>query len=54
MPANEQFLAGLRERADEHGILLVMDEVQTGFGRTGKFWGHDHFNVRPDHPRDRL
>ena len=48
VPANEQFLAGLRERADEHGILLVMDEVQTGFGRTGKFWGHDHFNVRPD------
>ena len=48
VPANEPFLAGLRERADEHGILLVMDEVQTGFGRTGKFWGHDHFNVRPD------
>ncbi|WP_218621265.1 aminotransferase class III-fold pyridoxal phosphate-dependent enzyme [Mycolicibacterium hippocampi] len=48
VPANERFLAGLRQRADEHGILLVVDEVQTGFGRTGKFWGHDHFAVRPD------
>jgi 4-aminobutyrate aminotransferase len=48
VPANERFLAGLRERADAHGILLVLDEVQTGFGRTGKFWGHDHFNTRPD------
>jgi 4-aminobutyrate aminotransferase len=48
VPANERFLSGLRQRADEHGILLVIDEVQTGFGRTGKFWGHDHFNVRPD------
>ncbi|MGH8791561.1 MAG: aspartate aminotransferase family protein [Stackebrandtia sp.] len=48
VPANAEFLAGLRERADEHGILLVMDEIQTGFGRTGKFWGHDHFDVRPD------
>jgi 4-aminobutyrate aminotransferase len=48
VPANERFFAGLRERADEHGILLVVDEVQTGFGRTGKFWGGEHFNARPD------
>ncbi|GAA1233678.1 aminotransferase class III-fold pyridoxal phosphate-dependent enzyme [Prauserella halophila] len=48
VPANPEFMAGLRERADEHGILLVVDEIQTGFGRTGKFWGHDHFDVRPD------
>ncbi|MFD2399259.1 aspartate aminotransferase family protein [Prauserella oleivorans] len=48
VPANPEFLAGLRRRADEHGILLVVDEIQTGFGRTGKFWGHQHFDVRPD------
>ncbi|MGH3437838.1 MAG: aspartate aminotransferase family protein [Sciscionella sp.] len=48
VPANSEFLAGLRERADRHGILLVFDEVQTGYGRTGKFWGHHHFGVEPD------
>jgi 4-aminobutyrate aminotransferase len=48
VPATPEFLAGLRARADQHGILLVMDEVQTGWGRTGKFWGHDHFGVTPD------
>ncbi|WP_328531193.1 aminotransferase class III-fold pyridoxal phosphate-dependent enzyme [Nocardioides sp. NBC_00368] len=48
VPADRAFLDGLRERADRHGILLVIDEVQTGFGRTGEFWGHDHFNSRPD------
>ena len=52
VPANERFFAGLRQRADGHGILLVVDEVQTGWGRTGKFWGGEHFNIasrRPDH-----
>jgi 4-aminobutyrate aminotransferase len=48
VPASSTFLAGLRERADRHGILLVVDEVQTGFGRTGRFWGHQHFDVHPD------
>lgn len=48
IPANSAFMAGLRERADRHGILLVIDEVQTGWGRTGRFWGHDHFGVQPD------
>src|SRR5215207_7859718 len=48
VPANTAFLEGLREPADRHGILLVLDEVQTGFGRTGRFWGHDHFGVEPD------
>ncbi len=48
VPANTRFLAGLRERADKHGILLVLDEVQTGWGRTGRFWGHEHFDGRPD------
>ena len=48
VPANTRFFDGLRERADSHGILLVVDEVQTGFGRTGKFWGGDHFDAQPD------
>ncbi len=49
VPIPHAFLAGLRERADAHGILLVLDEVQTGFGRTGKFWGHQHVSgVTPD------
>ncbi len=48
VPGNTRFFAGLRERADASGILLVVDEVQTGWGRTGRFWGGDHFDLRPD------
>ncbi|MBB5911456.1 4-aminobutyrate aminotransferase [Nocardia transvalensis] len=48
IPGNTRFFQGLRERADRHGILLVFDEIQTGFGRTGKFFGHQHFDVKPD------
>ncbi|MFI0819447.1 aspartate aminotransferase family protein [Streptomyces sp. NPDC021098] len=48
VPATEGFMQGLRERADRHGFLLILDEVQTGVGRTGRFWGHDHFGIRPD------
>jgi 4-aminobutyrate aminotransferase len=42
------FLPGLREICDEHDILLVADEVQSGFGRTGKFFAVEHFRVIPD------
>ena len=42
------FLAGLRRLADEHGLLLVFDEVQTGFGRTGQWFAYQHFGVTPD------
>ncbi|MBQ6644896.1 MAG: aminotransferase class III-fold pyridoxal phosphate-dependent enzyme [Saccharopolyspora sp.] len=48
IPAPAEFLKGLRERADRHGILLIADEVQTGVGRTGKFWGHQHSTIEPD------
>ena len=42
------FLAGLRRLADEHELLLVFDEVQTGCGRTGHWFGYQHFGVTPD------
>ena len=48
VPANPRFMTRLRERADQHGILLVADVIQTGFGRTGVFWGYEHFGVEPD------
>ena len=47
-PAPAAFLRALREIADEHGILLVFDEVQTGFGRTAEWFATDHFDVDPD------
>lgn len=48
VPAPPQFLQGLRRVCDEHGILLIMDEVQSGFGRTGKFFGHEHAGIKAD------
>jgi acetylornithine/N-succinyldiaminopimelate aminotransferase len=42
------FLAGLRKLADDNGLLLVFDEVQTGCGRTGHWFGYQHFGVTPD------
>ena len=44
----EEFLPYLRELADEHGIKLVFDEIQSGVGRTGKFFAAEHFGVEPD------
>jgi len=44
----KNFLPGLKELCDEHGIQLIVDEVQTGFARTGKMWAIDHFGVEPD------
>jgi 4-aminobutyrate aminotransferase len=41
VPLPEQgFLQGLRERCDQHGILLIADEIQSGFGRTGRWFAH--------------
>ncbi|MCY0860726.1 MAG: aspartate aminotransferase family protein [Sulfolobaceae archaeon] len=42
------FLKGLREIADKHGVLLIVDEVQTGMGRTGKMWAYQWEGIKPD------
>ncbi len=42
------FMKGLRELCDKHGIMLIFDEVQSGFGRTGKWFALEHFGVLPD------
>jgi 4-aminobutyrate aminotransferase len=47
-PAPEGFLRGLREICDEHGILLIADEIQSGMGRTGTWWAMEHVGVEPD------
>ncbi len=46
--ASERFMKGLRELCDRHDMLLVLDEVQTGVGRTGTFYAHEQFGVDPD------
>ena len=46
--APKEYLAGVRRLCDEHGIVLVVDEVQTGFGRTGTMFATEHYDVEPD------
>jgi acetylornithine/N-succinyldiaminopimelate aminotransferase len=46
--ATEEFLQTARELCTEHGALLILDEVQTGIGRTGKWFGYQHYNIEPD------
>jgi acetylornithine/N-succinyldiaminopimelate aminotransferase len=46
--ATPEFLTGLRQACDERGLLLVLDEVQAGMGRTGKLFAHEHYGVTPD------
>src|SRR5437762_213006 len=46
--APKAFLEGVRRICDEHGIVMVVDEVQTGFGRTGKLFAIEHYGVEPD------
>ena len=48
VPADAGYLRGLRELCDERGMLLIIDEVQTGFGRTGRWFGFEHSGIRPD------
>ena len=47
-PATQEFLQGLRRLADERGLLLVLDEVQTGVGRTGTLFAHEQYGITPD------
>ncbi len=46
--ASRDYFQALRKRCDETGTLLILDEVQCGFGRTGKFWAFEHFGIVPD------
>ena len=46
--APQEFLAGVRRICDDHGIVLVVDEVQTGYGRTGKLFAIEHYGIEPD------
>jgi 4-aminobutyrate aminotransferase/(S)-3-amino-2-methylpropionate transaminase len=46
--APPEFVQGVRKICDEHGIVLVVDEVQTGFARTGRMWAIEHYEVEPD------
>ena len=48
VPAPREFLQGLRALTEKHGILLIADEIQSGFGRTGKFFAIEHSGVKPD------
>jgi len=48
LPAGNEFLQALRELTNKHGILLIVDEIQAGFGRTGKMFGFQHAGIQPD------
>jgi acetylornithine/N-succinyldiaminopimelate aminotransferase len=47
-PASDSFLQGLRDLANEHGLLLILDEVQCGVARTGALYAYEHYGVTPD------
>jgi predicted acetylornithine/succinylornithine family transaminase len=47
-PATAEYFQGVRRLCDERGLLFMVDEVQTGLGRTGRWFGHQHFDVVPD------
>jgi len=47
-PATDEYMEGIRKLCDEHGALLIADEVQCGMGRTGKMFAYEHYKVTPD------
>ena len=47
-PATEAFIKGVRALCDEHDILLILDEIQCGMGRTGEMFAWQHYGVKPD------
>jgi acetylornithine aminotransferase len=47
-PAPKEYLLQVRELCNRHGLLLILDEVQTGMGRTGRMWAHQHTGISPD------
>ena len=47
-PASQEFMQGLRDLADEHGLMLVLDEVQCGVARTGRMYAHELYGITPD------
>ncbi|MBD3759203.1 aspartate aminotransferase family protein [Sphingomonadaceae bacterium G21617-S1] len=47
-PSTQEFLKGLRQICDEQGLLLILDEVQCGYCRTGRFFAHEHYGITPD------
>lgn len=47
-PATREYVRGIRELCDERGLLMIVDEVQTGLGRTGKLFAYEHYGITPD------
>ncbi|HEY3284024.1 MAG TPA: aspartate aminotransferase family protein [Armatimonadota bacterium] len=47
-PASQEYLKAVRRLCDEHGLLMILDEVQTGNGRSGRFWAYEHYGIEPD------
>lgn len=48
IPAEKNFISALEKKCKESGVLLIADEIQTGFGRTGTFWGFEGYSITPD------
>lgn len=48
LPPSAEWMQALRQRCYDTGALLILDEIQTGFGRTGSLWGFEHFDIIPD------